>query len=125
VDVSADGLLLRRFRCDGLIVATPTGSTAYSFAAGGPVLAPDAAEFVVTPICPHISALRSLVLPSDIALRLQVWTSQPAVMTIDGQVDVPLVDGQIVETRVTDAVTTFARSGTRAELYRRILTKLA
>jgi NAD+ kinase len=125
VDVSVEGLLLRRFRCDGLIVATPTGSTAYSFAAGGPVLAPDAAEVVVTPICPHISALRSLVLPSDVTIRLQVWTSEPAVMTIDGQVDLPLADGQIVETRVSGAVTTFARSGTRAELYRRIVAKLA
>ena len=125
VDVSAGGQLLHRFRCDGLIVATATGSTAYSFAAGGPVLAPDAAEVVVTPICPHISALHSLVLPPDLPLRLRVWTSEPGVMTIDGQVDFPLTDGQVVDARISNTATTFARGGTRADLYRRILAKLA
>jgi len=125
VDLSVAGQLLHSFRCDGLIVATATGSTAYSFAAGGPVLAPDAAQVVVTPICPHISALHSLVLPADLPLHLQVWSSQPAVMTIDGQVDFPLTNGQVVDTRISNAATTFARGGTRADLYRRILAKLA
>lgn len=124
VDVSTDGHLLRQFRCDGLIVATATGSTAYSFAAGGPVLAPDSLDLVVTPVCPHISAVRSVVLPSDTALRLQVWTPQPAVLTADGQIDQPLGDGQVVHARLSTATTTFARRSTRAELYARILAKL-
>ena len=124
VDLSMDGQLLHSFRCDGLIVATATGSTAYSFAAGGPVLAPDSSELVVTAICPHISALHSLVVPPDVPLRLQVWTSQPAVVTVDGQVDRPLRNGEAVTVRVSESTTTFARGGTRADFYRRILAKL-
>jgi NAD+ kinase len=125
VDLSMDGQLLHSFRCDGLIVATATGSTAYSFAAGGPVLAPDSAELVVTAICPHISALHSIVVPPDVPLRLQVWTSETAVVNVDGQVDLPLGDGGTVTVRVSDAATTFARGGTRVDFYRRILAKLA
>jgi NAD+ kinase len=125
VDLSMDGQLLHSFRCDGLIVATATGSTAYSFAAGGPVLAPDSAELVVTAICPHISALHSLVVPPDVPLRLQVWTHETAVVNVDGQVDRPLGDGGTVTVRVSDAATTFARGGTRVDFYRRILAKLA
>lgn len=124
VDLSMDGQLLHSFRCDGLIVATATGSTAYSFAAGGPVLAPDSSELVVTAICPHISALHSLVVPPDVPLRLQVWTSQPAVVTVDGQVDRPLGNGEAVTVRVSESTTTFARGGTRVDFYRRILAKL-
>jgi NAD+ kinase len=124
VDLSMDGQLLHSFRCDGLIVATATGSTAYSFAAGGPVLAPDSSELVVTAICPHISALHSIVVPPDFPLRLQVWTSQPAVVTVDGQVDRPLKNGEAVTVRVSDSTTTFARGGTRVDFYRRILAKL-
>jgi NAD+ kinase len=124
VDVSMDSQLLHSFRCDGLIVATATGSTAYSFAAGGPVLAPDSSELVVTAICPHISALHSIVVPPDVPLRLQVWTSQPAVVTVDGQVDRPLGNGEAVTVRVSEAATTFARGGTRVDFYRRILAKL-
>ncbi|MBM2809355.1 MAG: putative inorganic polyphosphate/ATP-NAD kinase [Chloroflexi bacterium] len=127
VELSTDGHPLHRFRCDGLIVATATGSTAYSFAAGGPILAPDSTELVVTAICPHISAVRSLVVPGDIPLRLQVWTSQPAVMTVDGvdgQIDKTLWNSGVVEARLSERTTTFARRGSRAEFYSRILAKL-
>jgi NAD+ kinase len=124
VDLSMDGQLVHSFRCDGLIVATATGSTAYSFAAGGPVLAPDSSELVVTAICPHISALHSIVVPPDVPLSLQVWTSQPAVVTVDGQIDRPLANGQTVTVRVSPSITTFARGGTRVDFYRRILAKL-
>lgn len=124
IDLSMDGRPLHRFRCDGLIVSTATGSTAYSFAAGGPILAPGSPQLVVTAICPHISALRTLVLPAEAALRLQVWTSQPAVLTIDGQIDHVLANGQMVESRRSDCVTTFARRGSPLEFYGRILGKL-
>jgi NAD+ kinase len=124
VELSTDEHPLHRFRCDGLIVATATGSTAYSFAAGGPILAPDSSDLVVTAICPHISAIRSLVLPGDVPLRMQVWTSQPAVMTVDGQVDQTLWNGGAVEVRLSECSATFARRGSRAEFYSRILAKL-
>ncbi|MEA2642656.1 MAG: kinase [Chloroflexota bacterium] len=124
VDLTSEGHLLHSFRCDGLIVATATGSTAYSFAAGGPILAPSSNEIAVTAICPHISALRSLVLPGDSPLRMRVWTSEPAVVTIDGQMDRMLTNGQAVEAQLSDLTAAFARRGTRAEYYSRILAKL-
>ncbi|MPZ15112.1 MAG: hypothetical protein GEU73_11930 [Chloroflexi bacterium] len=124
IDLATEGHLLHQFRCDGLIVATATGSTAYSFAAGGPILAPGSAEVVVTAICPHISALRSLVLPGDTPLHLRVWSSQTAMLTADGQIDEPLTSGAFVDVELSDRVTLFARRGTRPEFYRRVLSKL-
>ena len=115
---------MHSFRCDGLIVATATGSTAYSFAAGGPILAPSSKHVAVTAICPHISALKSLVLPGDTPLRLRVWTSEPAVATIDGQTDRVLTNGQAVEVRASTQHAMFARRGSRAEYYSRLLAKL-
>ena len=63
LDVSVDGDPLTRYRCDGLIVSSPTGSTAYSLAAGGAVVFPTADVFALTPICPHTLSNRSLILP--------------------------------------------------------------
>jgi NAD+ kinase len=124
VDVFMEDHLLQRFRADGVIVASATGSTAYSFAAGGPVLPPDSADVVVTAICPHISTLRSMVLPGEVPLKLQVWTDDPATLTVDGQQDLVLNNGQAVETRLCERTTKFARRGTRGEFYSRILAKL-
>jgi NAD+ kinase len=124
VDVAMNGSMLHTFHCDGVIVATATGSTAYSFAAGGPVLAPDSTDMVVTAICPHNAALKSFVVPGDASLQLQVWTGLPAVVTMDGQIDHDLADGATVEARLSDCSTTFARRGTPADYYRRVLAKL-
>jgi NAD+ kinase len=124
VDLEMDGQPLHSFRCDGVIVATATGSTAYSFAAGGPILAPWSSDLAVTAICPHISSLKSLVVPGDVPLRMQVWTEEPAGVTVDGQIDAVLGNGAIVDTRKSECDTTFARRGTPAEFYSRILSKL-
>jgi NAD+ kinase len=124
VDLAMEGQPLHSFRCDGVIVATATGSTAYSFAAGGPILAPWSSDLAVTAICPHISSLRSLVVPGDVPLRMQVWTEQPAVITVEGLIDELLGDGAIVDTHRSDCATVFARRGTPAQFYSRILSKL-
>lgn len=72
-------------KADALIVATPTGSTAYNLAAGGPVLHPDAKAIVVTPVCPHALTSRPLIFPDDQRLRLRVLDAEkPAILTIDG-----------------------------------------
>ncbi len=66
------------FTCDGIILATPTGSTAYSLAAGGPILAPDLEAIVVTPICPHTISNRPIVLPADREIRIEYLSDYPA-----------------------------------------------
>jgi NAD+ kinase len=98
LDALLDDRLITRYRADGLIVATPTGSTAYNLAAGGPIVTPDVKAFVVTPICPHTLTNRPVVVPS--AARVTVKLGLPAehvVLTIDGQWGTALSDGDRVE----------------------------
>ena len=124
VDLALNGEPLRRFRADGVIVATATGSTAYSFASGGAVLAPGSGDLVVTPISPHLSTLRSFVVSGNAAVRLEVRSTDSPQLSVDGQLDLGLPDVEAVEARVASAVTLFARQGTPEALYRRILSKL-
>lgn len=78
---------VNKFVGDGIIVATPTGSTAYSLAAGGPVLYPTISAFVLTPICPHALAARPIVLPAEETITLQIiGKSEDAILSLDGQI---------------------------------------
>ena len=93
-----DDQLITRYRADGLIVATPTGSTAYTLAAGGPIVTPEVRAVVVTPICPHTLTNRPVVVPAT--SRVMVRLGSPAehiMLTIDGQWGVALSDGDRVE----------------------------
>ncbi len=86
-DVHVDGNHVGRYRADGLIVATPTGSTAYSLAAGGPIIHPDLDAFVITPICPHMLTNRPLVVPDTARVELDFAVShEPVYLTMDGQI---------------------------------------
>lgn len=82
-----NGELLNDYRADGLIVATPTGSTAYSLSAGGPLISPSAAVFVITPICPHSLSQRSLILSDDAVIELSSVDREacPMLFTVDGK----------------------------------------
>ncbi len=88
-----DDVHLADYVADGLIVATPTGSTAYSLAAGGPILHPRLGDILLTPIAPHRALERSLVLPSESAIEIRLSTEYPAVLTIDGQIETELEHG--------------------------------
>jgi NAD+ kinase len=84
--VELDGRSVARFRADGVIVSTPTGSTAYTLAANGPILTPDVDAMVVTPICPHLLTLRPIVVRGDSALMVRIeGVPNVALLTIDGQ----------------------------------------
>ncbi|SPE49986.1 putative inorganic polyphosphate/ATP-NAD kinase [Verrucomicrobia bacterium] len=88
LEVRVDGEELTRYRCDGLIVSSPTGSTAYSLAAGGAVVFPTAEVLELTPICPHTLSNRSLILPQTSTIEVRVMSQRPASMlSSDGQVD--------------------------------------
>lgn len=85
------------YKADGLIVATPTGSTAYSLGAGGPILKPDVNAFVVTPVSPHGLTHRPVVVRDTVAIEIHVKTGQEeAYLSLDGQVGMPVRDGDIV-----------------------------
>ena len=89
---------LTTFKADGLIISSPTGSTAYNMAAGGPIIYPGADCFVITPICPHMLTNRPMIVPADSVIRIEVkFTDEDVVLTADGQVGMPLKGGDIVE----------------------------
>ena len=98
LEVSVDGEALTRYRCDGLIVCSPTGSTAYSLAAGGAVVSPTAEVFTLTPICPHTLSNRSVIVSLRSKVQVKVLGDKvETILTSDGQTTVPLAPGDIIE----------------------------
>src|SRR5262249_39066863 len=88
---SLDGKPISTYRADGLIIATPTGSTAYNLAAGGPILSPDLEAMVLAPICPHTLTNRPLVVPASSRLAVQLGeAAQHVMLTVDGQWAMPI-----------------------------------
>lgn len=97
LQVTVDGDFVSRYRADGLIAATPTGSTAYSLAAGGPIVMPQVDAIVVSPISPHSLADRPLVLPPDANIRVRLLSDdQDIVLTLDGQEGLAVHPGEVV-----------------------------
>ncbi|MDR0843084.1 MAG: NAD(+)/NADH kinase [Acidobacteriota bacterium] len=86
-------------RSDGLIISTPTGSTAYSLAAGGPIMYPTLEAFVVTSICPHSLTNRPLVMPDRQELQVRLLRGQDVMLTVDGQVGTPLLPNDCIRVR--------------------------
>jgi NAD+ kinase len=98
--VELEGKRVARFRADGVIVSTPTGSTAYTLAANGPILTPDVDALVVTPICPHLLTLRPIVVRGDASLTVRIeGVANQAQLTVDGQQAVALQFGDEVRCR--------------------------
>jgi NAD+ kinase len=96
-----NGELLNDYRADGLIVATPTGSTAYSLSAGGSLISPSAAVFVITPICPHSLSQRSLVLSDDVVIELSSVDREacPMLFTVDGKDNIRIGPGDRIQVK--------------------------
>jgi NAD+ kinase len=99
LEARLDGAVVATYKADGLIVATPTGSTAYTLAAGGPILTPDVQAMVLTPICPHTLTHRPLVFRPDSQLEIRNASDGPVTLTIDGQWGHDLASGAAVEVR--------------------------
>jgi NAD+ kinase len=85
VELMVNGEYVCRYRADGLIVSTPTGSTAYSLSASGPILEPDLDNILITPICPHSLRVRPLVVSGDKTLEFRILSDETQMLTIDGQ----------------------------------------
>lgn len=106
VEARVNGELLNHYRADGLIVATPTGSTAYSLSAGGPLIAPSAGVFVITPICPHSLSQRSLVLSDQAVIEIAPEGVEcgPMLFTVDGRDTTRLEPGDRIDVRKADRI---------------------
>jgi NAD+ kinase len=119
-----DGRQLTTYTADGVLVATPTGSTAYSLAAGGPILHPEVRNLVLTPISAFLSMRSPLVLPETTEVRLTVTTDHEAGASFDGQSDVELHSGDAVVIRVGPHTARFVRVQERAYFYHTLVHKL-
>src|SRR5947199_8033486 len=97
--VAVDGQAATAYRADGLIISTPTGSTAYSLSAGGPILFPTMDAVVITPICSHTLTDRPIVLPGTDRIEVTLLADQEVMATMDGQIGVGLKERDTVEVR--------------------------
>ena len=95
--VQVDGCEAAHLRADGLIVATPTGSTAYSLSAGGPILHPALDALVISAICPHALTLRPIVVPGHLHVAITLVQAEDAHLSLDGQVEHGLISGDRLE----------------------------
>jgi NAD+ kinase len=106
IDCSIDGRFVTFYRADGLIISTPTGSTAYNVSAGGPILMPSMGAFVLNPICPHTLSNRPLVVPDTVTIDLALRpTGEEVMLTIDGQIGFKLAVSDRI--RLTKSAETF------------------
>lgn len=117
IDVMVDGVHLVHYVADGLILSTPTGSTAYSLSAGGPVLAPGVQGLLLVPLAPHLAVLKSLVVPLSARIDIRASSEQPPLMVLDGQEQIPLRNDQLVSVEIAEERTLFARTGNRSSFY--------
>ena len=108
--VELEGKKVADFRADGVIVSTPTGSTAYTLAANGPILTPDVDALVVTPICPHLLTLRPIVVRGDASLTIRAMgVPHTALLTVDGQQAVALMRGDEIRSQRSSNIVKLVR----------------
>lgn len=110
-DVSINDTLVARYPADGVLVATPTGSTAYSLSAGGPIIEPSLAAILVTAVMPHTLSSRPLVLPADSRVEIRIETRGDAVLSCDGHSRLHLLSGDTVQVTRSERVTRLIKVG--------------
>lgn len=122
-ELYVDRTFVASYRADGMIVATPTGSTAYSLSAGGPVLMPTVKAMVITPVAPHSLTHRPLVVPDSVEIELLLRSEEEvAYLSLDGQPGLDLRDGDRVRCRRSEHQVTLFRSG--SDFFQALRTKL-
>jgi len=103
LEVTVDGNYLTTFQADGLILSTPTGSTAYSLAAGGPIIYPSLSSILLTPICPHTLTNRPIILPVDSTVEVTLRSEErDAYVTLDGQLGLPFLENDVAKIHQSD-----------------------
>lgn len=125
VSVSVDGQHLQTYVADGVIVSTPTGSTAYALAMDGPIVYPELRTLQVTPIAPHLTVIKSIIVPPAATVSLTIDSKEVTLVSIDGQVDVPLADGASVDVTASPFVARFIRLQPRSYFYQTLVNRLS
>jgi NAD+ kinase len=124
LETVVDGEPLTTYAADGLIAATPTGSTAYALAAGGPILPPELRNILLIPVAPHLSIERAIVLPEGAEVLIRVHTGAPAVISCDGQKHQKVGDGDEIGIRASGLTARFVRAQGHGYFYRNIAARL-
>jgi NAD+ kinase len=119
LSASVDGMQLTNYVADGLIAATPTGSTAYALAAGGPILPPELRNILLVPIAPHLSFDRAVVLSEGTPVSITLQGGD-AVLSVDGQIPIGLAEEDVVDVRSGDYSARFVRFGDPGYFYRNL-----
>jgi NAD+ kinase len=124
LETHIDGSYLTTYAADGLIVSTATGSTAYALAAGGPILPPQLKNILLIPIAPHLSIERAIVLAQGAVVKILVRTDHQAILTVDGQFEYELLDGDWVTVQASPHTSRFVRLQDRTYFYRTLMERL-
>lgn len=119
-----DGEVLTTYVADGAVVATPTGSTAYTLSAGGPVIDPRVRSLLLMPIVPHLSTVHALVLPPEAIVTFRIRADYASVLSIDGQIHVEVQDGDQVTVTGSQHSVSFLKLGPATHFYETLLEKL-
>jgi NAD+ kinase len=122
--IDVDGTRIADYRCDGVIVASPTGSTAYALSVGGPILPPESHDFVIVPVAPHLAAQHAVVLPGSESVHVTLEPGQQAVLSVDGISDVHLHEGDSVLVSASEYSARFLRLNPRSDFYIRMAAQL-
>ena len=120
VSVRVDGTPLADYRSDGVIVATATGSTAYSLSTGGPILPPESDEILLTPLAPHLASRNSIVLPASTVVEVQLAAGQQATFSVDGVRDLDLGPAETVRVTQSPHRVRFLRLGPPTQFFERL-----
>jgi NAD+ kinase len=107
--ISVNGAFMTNMQSDGLIVSTPTGSTAYSLSSNGPILDPSVEALLINPICPHTLSHRPFLTPNNVSIAIRLASQEPAMATVDGQEGEEILPGDIVEIRASEHRTQLIR----------------
>jgi NAD+ kinase len=107
IQACVDGYPLASYVADGLIAATPTGSTAYALAVGGPIMPPELRNILIVAVAPHLSMDRAIILPAGASVRITTNTDHEAVLSVDGHLPVRLENDDKVEVKVSDKTVKF------------------
>ena len=111
LETTVNDRYLTTFRADGIIISTPTGSTAYSLSAGGPIVFPEQDSFIINPICPHTLTNRPIIIPDNVQVKVILWTKgQGATLTLDGQISYTMRSGDSMIIKKSRYVTNLVSS---------------